>query len=319
MDGNFVLMDIAAAQLAFDRLGRVDRVGRPADDGRGSAPDTARSMPRSRRRACRRPHRAAARAARRAGRADARGVSSQPRGAVVGRADRRAVPRLQHRDDLGHRAARGDRHAARARRHAAAGAGAVSGRGRGRSGSPARSSGIGLGRVLADAAVGLTASTVSTLYIAAAAAPPSAWRRGTSRWRSRSACRCRCSRPHCRRVKRSRVPPIGRDARRATRWNHACGCAAALVVPAAVLRWRYGLARLGAGRWPAALRLPVVVRDHHRRLAARAGDHLRPRAGAARRRLRRLLGVEGCSRTPTSRRRSRACRSRSRRSRSACR
>ena len=26
MDGSFVLMDIAAAQLAFDRLGRVDRI-----------------------------------------------------------------------------------------------------------------------------------------------------------------------------------------------------------------------------------------------------------------------------------------------------
>ena len=26
LDGNFILMDIAAAQLAFDRLGRVDRV-----------------------------------------------------------------------------------------------------------------------------------------------------------------------------------------------------------------------------------------------------------------------------------------------------
>ena len=26
LDGNFIMMDIAAAQLAFDRLGRVDRI-----------------------------------------------------------------------------------------------------------------------------------------------------------------------------------------------------------------------------------------------------------------------------------------------------
>ena len=33
LDGNFVLMDIAAAQLAFDRLGRVDRVEVVLADG----------------------------------------------------------------------------------------------------------------------------------------------------------------------------------------------------------------------------------------------------------------------------------------------
>ena len=39
MDGNFVLLDIAAAQLAFDRLGRVDRIDvRLADPARSIAP-----------------------------------------------------------------------------------------------------------------------------------------------------------------------------------------------------------------------------------------------------------------------------------------
>ena len=33
LDGNFVLMDIAAAQLAFDRLGRIDRLDVRLADG----------------------------------------------------------------------------------------------------------------------------------------------------------------------------------------------------------------------------------------------------------------------------------------------
>src|SRR6185295_15465552 len=33
MDGSFVLMDIAAAQLAFDRLGRIDRLDVLVPDG----------------------------------------------------------------------------------------------------------------------------------------------------------------------------------------------------------------------------------------------------------------------------------------------
>src|SRR6185369_13661367 len=33
LDGNFALMDIAAAQLAFDRLGRIDRVDVRLADG----------------------------------------------------------------------------------------------------------------------------------------------------------------------------------------------------------------------------------------------------------------------------------------------
>ena len=42
MDGSFVLMDIAAAQLAFDRLGRVDRMDLQltSADGSGSGPAT---------------------------------------------------------------------------------------------------------------------------------------------------------------------------------------------------------------------------------------------------------------------------------------
>ena len=36
MDGSFALMDIAAAQLAFDRLGRVDRIDVMLADASGN-------------------------------------------------------------------------------------------------------------------------------------------------------------------------------------------------------------------------------------------------------------------------------------------
>ena len=50
LDGNFVLMDIAAAQLAFDRLGRIDRLDVLLPDGA----DLARLARRPSPRACRR-------------------------------------------------------------------------------------------------------------------------------------------------------------------------------------------------------------------------------------------------------------------------
>ena len=56
MDGSFVLMDIAAAQLAFDRLGRVDRIDVQLTRRRWRrAGPTPRSTPRSprSRRGCR--------------------------------------------------------------------------------------------------------------------------------------------------------------------------------------------------------------------------------------------------------------------------
>ena len=109
LDGNFVLMDIAAAQWAFDRLGRVDRVEIRLPAGRDVA-DAERLLVVA---AAARPHRAAAGAARRAGRDDAAGVPLQPDRAVVRGAARRAVPGLQHRCRLGDCAAGGDRRAAR--------------------------------------------------------------------------------------------------------------------------------------------------------------------------------------------------------------
>ena len=62
MDGSFVLMDIAAAQLAFDRLGRIDRIDVQCCDGA----DASRTPTTADIDAARRRHRRAA-----AGRADA--------------------------------------------------------------------------------------------------------------------------------------------------------------------------------------------------------------------------------------------------------
>ncbi len=81
--------------------------------------------------------------------------------------------------------------------------------------------GIGLGRVLANLAVGVTGATVSTLYIATAAAPP-ALTSPTSPSPSRSGCRCRCWPRPCRRSK----PAACRRPRRcaaATGWRPGGG------------------------------------------------------------------------------------------------
>ena len=53
LDGNFIMMDIAAAQLAFDRLGRVDRIDVLLPEGAICNATSTRS-PRGCRRACRR-------------------------------------------------------------------------------------------------------------------------------------------------------------------------------------------------------------------------------------------------------------------------
>ena len=60
---------------------------------------------------------------------------------------------------------------------------------------------------MADAAVGLTSSTVSTLYIATAAAPPSLTSWHVVLALRPSASRCRCSRQRFPRVEGARVPP----------------------------------------------------------------------------------------------------------------
>ena len=169
LDGNFVLMDIAAAQWAFDRLGRVDRVDvRLADPARLDEAERVIGVAAARRDwPC-------------SGRRDAVQQVEQMLAAFQFNLAALSYVALlvglflvyNTVVDVGHREARGDRHAARARRRAPDGARAVSRRGRWRSESPVAPWALPLGWALAHAAVGFTSSTVTTLYVAEAAGVP---------------------------------------------------------------------------------------------------------------------------------------------------
>ncbi len=175
MDGSFVLMDIAAAQLAFDRLGRVDRVDVQLTGAGGVAPTTADIDASLAAIASRLP---AGLTAQRPGR---RGEQVERMLAafhlnltalswvalVVGLFliyNTVTISVIARRDEIGVLRALGV-----TRRQVLAlflSEAAVLG-------LAGTVLGIGIGRVMADAAVGLTSSTVSTLYIATAAATPS--------------------------------------------------------------------------------------------------------------------------------------------------
>ena len=124
--------------------------------------------------------------------------------------------------------------------------------------------GLGLARLLADAAVTMTASTVSTLYIAAASAPPemnSAHRLDRDRDRPAAVA---ARRRHSGARSQPRAADGG-DARprhaRHARALQAGGVDRRARVPAGRLRARAAT----ADRPPAGLRLHVVVRDRDRR------------------------------------------------------
>ena len=158
-------MDIAAAQWAFDRLGRVDRV------------DVRLAEPVAPRRGGTRHRRTIAaglnvqRPARRGQQVEQMLAAFQFNLAalVLRRAAGGALPGLQHRRDLGHRASRRDWRAARAGRPATT----VLALFLGEAAALAAAGclvGIPLGWALARGAVALTSATVTTLYVAHAAA-----------------------------------------------------------------------------------------------------------------------------------------------------
>ncbi len=179
MDGSFVLMDIAAAQLAFDRLGRIDRVdvrlapttGR-LDGSR--APTTAEIDAAVAAIQARLPAGvSAARPARRGAQVEKMLAAFHLNLAalswialVVGLFlvyNTATTNVLARREEVGMLRALGV-----TRRQVLAlflGEAALLG-------VVGTAAGVGLGRLLADWAVGLTGVTVSTLYIATAAAPP---------------------------------------------------------------------------------------------------------------------------------------------------
>lgn len=167
LDGNFLLMDIAAAQLAFDRLGRVDRLDVLLPDGadlQGTVETIARRLP---------PGLSAQRPARRGEQVETMLAAFHTNltalswiALIVGLFlvyNTVTISVVARRHEIGTLRALG-----LTRRKvlllflgeaaALAAVGIVLG--------------LGLARLLADAAVTLTSSTVRTLYIAAVSAPP---------------------------------------------------------------------------------------------------------------------------------------------------
>ncbi len=170
VDGSFVLMDIAAAQLAFDRLGRVDRVDVMLRDAAGSeAIETAleaiaAELPEGL--SAQRPARRGQRVEKMLAAFHLNLTALSWVALVVGLFlvyNTVTISVIARRDEIGTLRALG------VTRRNVLGLFLGEAAALGLAGTVV---GIGLGRVLADVAVGLTSATVSTLYIATAAATP---------------------------------------------------------------------------------------------------------------------------------------------------
>src|SRR5688572_22748635 len=167
LDGNFIMMDIAAAQLAFDRLGRVDRIDVLLPDGADLDRDLdaiAKRLP---------PGVFAQRPSRRGEQVETMLAAFHANltalswiALIVGLFlvyNTVTISVVARRQEIGTLRALGlTRNKVLLLFLGEAAALAVAG----------IALGLGLARLLADAAVGLTSSTVRTLYIAAVSAPP---------------------------------------------------------------------------------------------------------------------------------------------------
>jgi putative ABC transport system permease protein len=246
MDGSFVLMDIAAAQLAFDRLGRIDRLDLQLQTPDGSAPDTAaidRALSAVNARLP--PGLTADRPARRGQQVERMLAAFHLNltalswvALVVGLFlvyNTVTISVIARRDEIGVLRALG---VTRAQVLALfLGEAAVLG-------LVGALLGLGLGRMMADAAVGLTASTVSTLYIAAVSAPPAlgAWHAALALAIGIPLSLVAALAPA---LEGSRVPPSA-AMRGSDRLESRMRLRpAALLVPAAVLAVAYALAGVG--------------------------------------------------------------------------
>ncbi len=230
MDGSFVLMDIAAAQLAFARLGRIDRLDvqierAPTALDASRAPSSADLDAAAEAIGQRLPAGlTAARPSRRgaAGGAHARRFPPEPDGAVVGGPGRGAVPGLQHGHRVGAGPARRNGHAARARRHPPPGARPVPGRGRADGAGRGRP-GPGIGAAAGRCGRGRDRrhGEHALHRHGGRAARPGLGPRWC--WRCSSACRCRCWPPRCRRSRPAACRPRQRCAA-PTVSTRACAC-----------------------------------------------------------------------------------------------
>ena len=167
LDGNFIMMDIAAAQLAFDRLGRVDRVDVLLPEGADLNRDLAaiaKRLPAGV--SAQRPSRRGEQVETMLAAFHANLTALSWIALIVGLFlvyNTVTISVVARRQEIGTLRALGlTRTRVVLLFLGEAAALAVLG----------IAIGLGLARLLADAAVGLTASTVSTLYIAAVSAPP---------------------------------------------------------------------------------------------------------------------------------------------------
>ena len=275
LDGNFIMMDIAAAQLAFDRLGRVDRIDVLLPRRRRSCIAISRRS----RSGCR-PRVSAQRPSRRSEQVETMLAAFHTNltalswiALIVGLFlvyNTVTISVVARRQEIGTLRALGlSRNKVLLLFLGEAAALAVAG----------IAIGLGLARLLADAAVTMTASTVSTLYIAAVSAPPEmnichlwiAIAIGLPLSLIAAAIPA---------LEASRVPPTA-----AMRGHDTLDMRRPLQAGRAGRRLRVSRRRLRAGAAAAdrpapGLRLHVVVRDRDRRRVHGAGDHVWP--GAAR-------------------------------------
>ena len=289
LDGNFLLMDLAAAQWAFERLGRVDRIDMTLADGVDiAAAERAIAARLPTGLTVQRPSRRGA-----AGGADARGVSPEPDGAVVDRAARGPVPRLQRGVRVGAGTAAGDRHPAGAGRDAAGRCRRCSWARRPCSASLGRRAGHSAGARARRRDGRADVDGPSTRCTWRRPRRRRRWAGATCCWPCSSAFRCPCWPPGCPRAKRRGVPPTAvlrgadRAQARTSRQTRTRWLAAALLA----------LGRRpqpdAAGRRPAAGRLPRELRARLRRGPADARRCCRPPRARAGRCGTALFGVGG--------------------------
>ncbi|MBY0494997.1 MAG: ABC transporter permease [Cyanobacteria bacterium] len=177
LDGNFIMMDIAAAQLAFDRLGRVDRIdvllpdGAPLRQGYGGQADIEQTLQAIAKRLpagvfAQRPSRRGEQVETMLAAFHTNLTALSWIALIVGLFlvyNTVTISVVARRQEIGTLRALGlTRNKVLLLFLGEAAALAVAG----------IAIGLGLARLLADAAVTMTASTVSTLYIAAVSAPP---------------------------------------------------------------------------------------------------------------------------------------------------
>jgi putative ABC transport system permease protein len=167
LDGNFVLMDIAAAQLAFDRLGRINRVDVRLNanvDVSGALANIATRLPAGLE--AQRPARRGEQVERMLAAFHMNLTALSWIALIVGLFlvyNTVTISVVARRGEIGMLRALGVTRGQVVTLFLGEAAAL---------GIAGSALGLGLARLLADAAVGLTASTVSTLYVATAAAPP---------------------------------------------------------------------------------------------------------------------------------------------------